>query len=126
MDDLEVDPTVQLTRGEHNRFGRRRVVALAGEGRDADRSGAHVQLGQAGQVMRQDMLHPVGEPLENLAHVERLGERGEECLDPVEPVPAAALDVPQPPVLHGRAQQSRDRSENLLMLVRERVRTIRG
>ena len=122
--DFEIHPPLHLLLGERDRLGRRRDIGAACGRRDADRTGPHVQLGQAHHVVRQDWLHPDGEALEHLAHIERLREHSQQRLDPIQPVPAAALDVPDPPVLDRRAQQRGNRPQHFLVLVGERVRAV--
>jgi len=125
VDDLVIDAPRELFLGEMD--GIRGDLALRfprGRG-NPNRPRAHVDLGQAHQIMRQDVLHPVGDRLEDVPDVEGLGQGPEQDLDPIETVPAAALDVPEPPVLHGGAQQRGDRPHHFLVLVGEIVRHVR-
>ncbi len=68
-----------------------------------------VELGQVHQVVRQDGLQRGGKALENLTHIERFGERSEQRLRPVEPLPAPPIGVPDLPVLDRRAEERGDR-----------------
>ena len=101
VDDLEVDPPQHFRLRELGGARRRLDVGVPRGRRDDDRIGSEIELGQAHQRVREDRLHSVGELLEHLAHVERLGERFEQDLHPVQAIPAPALHVPDPPVLDG-------------------------
>ncbi len=94
------DPGVLLARHRHHPEGGPLVV----------------ELGQNQRVVGQNRLHRLGDPLEDLAHVEGLGEGAEEHLQPLEPFAAPALRVPDPPVVDRRAEQGGDRAEDLLVL----------
>ena len=124
VEDLEVGAAARPLRSrERDRLGRASGLsaspAWATMRIDAR---ALVELGQDQEMVRQDRLHRLRDPLEHLAHVERLGERVRAASRAVEPLAAPALGVPDPPVLDRRAEQRRDRPQHLLVLVGEGVR----
>ncbi len=93
--------------------GHRRVghlgVLLARHRHQAEGGPLVVELGEHQRVVGEHRLHRLGDPLEDLAHVEGLGEGAEEHLQPLEPLAAPALGVPDPPVIDRRAEQRGDR-----------------
>src|SRR5262249_48646611 len=75
------------------------------ERNDTDGAALQVQLREVHQIVRQDGLELGGDSLKDLAHVERSGQRAQQILYSIQTLTTAALRVPDPPVLDGRAEQ---------------------
>ena len=103
-------------------FGRCRRIGFTGVGHDAQRARAEVELGEHQEIVRQRRADAFGELGEDLAHVERFGDRAGQRLDLRQALAPPALGVPDPPVLDGGAEERRDRAQQFLVLGGEGVR----
>ena len=100
-------------------FGREAGYRLAGDRVHGDLALVRAQGGENQPVVRQDRFHDLRDPVEDPAHIERLGHHREQRVDRVEAAAPCRVETPEPLVLERQAQEVGDRLDGRLVPGRE-------